>query len=78
MYLSGEKLQKINEIVYKAKGTTPKSHKRLRFEQLPDDSALNGSNEVPDPIVIKKSKLSSKVLPFSSQEGKDKSSKEQS
>ncbi|XP_071165079.1 retinoblastoma-associated protein-like isoform X1 [Mytilus edulis] len=75
---SGEKLQKINEIVYKAKGTTPKSHKRLRFEQLPDDSALNGSNEVPDPIVIKKSKLSSKVLPFSSQEGKDKSSKEQS
>lgn len=34
---SGEKLQKINATLFKAKGTTPKSQKRLRFEQTPEE-----------------------------------------
>lgn len=52
---SGEKLQKINETVFRTKDITPKSLKRLKFEKPADQSA---TEEVPAPVVIKKQKLS--------------------
>ncbi|KAJ8310627.1 hypothetical protein KUTeg_012492 [Tegillarca granosa] len=60
---SAEKLRNINETVFRAKNgaksVTPKSLKRLKFDQ-PDDSIQNSADVLPDncTVIVKKRKMS--------------------